>query len=124
MSHLVRTRLHRQIARCNSIINTDKAEYYSVNDSDTKKLWQELRVVKMTLPSHEASFFTQKIKMIQDMFLMSTTTVAPPMDLSPNLSYLSEVSENEILKIIKDSLTKSCLLDPVPTFLLKDCLDI
>ena len=28
------------------------------------------------------------------------------------------------MKIIKNSPTKSCLLDPVPTFLLKDCVDI
>ena len=29
-----------------------------------------------------------------------------------------------MLKIIKNSPIKSCLLDPVPTFLLKDCVDI
>ena len=69
-----------------------------------------------------ASFFTQKIKRIPDMFLASTTIVAPPTDLSPNLSHFYEVSENDVLKIIKNSPTKSCLLDPVPTFLLKDCV--
>ena len=43
---------------------------------------------------------------------------------TPNLSHRNVVSENEILKIIKKSLSKSCLLDPVHTFLLKDCVDI
>ena len=45
--------------------------------------------------------------------LTCTTTVAPPRDLPPNLSHFSKVSENEILKIIKNSPTKTCLLDPL-----------
>ena len=81
-SQLSRTRLYRQIAQCNAIINRDKAEYYStvINDNshDPKKLWQMLQQVlnkgsEMTLPPHQsdkslanqfASFFTQKIKRI------------------------------------------------------------
>ena len=141
-SQLSRDRLRRQIAWCNAIINRDKAEYYStvINDNsrDPKKLWQALRQVlnkgcKRNLPHHQsdkslanqfASFFTQKNKRIRDTFLASTTTVAPPMDLLPNLLCFCEVSENNVLKIIKNSPTKSCPLDPVPTFLLKDCVDI
>ena len=133
---------HRQIAQCNIIINRDKAEYYnniiSDNSRDPKKLWQALQHVlnkgrKMILPPHQsdkslvnqfASFFTQKIKRIRDTFLASTTTVVPPTDLPPNLSHFCEVSENDVLKIIKNSPNKSYLLDPVPTFLLKDCVDI
>ena len=34
------------------------------------------------------------------------------------------VTEDEIYKCISESPTKSCSLDPIPTFLLKDCLDI
>ena len=45
-SQLSRDRLRREIARCNAIINRDKAEYYStvINDNshDPKKLWQVL----------------------------------------------------------------------------------
>ena len=58
------------------------------------------------------------------MFTFSSTTVIPPMCKSPNLSRFNEVSENEVLKINKNSPTKSCLLDPVPTFLLKDYVKI
>ena len=75
---LSRTRLHRQIAQCNAIINRDKAKYYSTvindNSTDPKKLWQALRQVlnkgrEMTLSPHQsdkslanqfASFFTEK----------------------------------------------------------------
>ena len=37
---------------------------------------------------------------------------------------LNEVSENELLKIMKNSPKKSCLLDSVSTLLLKDCVEI
>ena len=58
------------------------------------------------------------------MFTASSTTVIPPMCTPPNLSRFNEVSENEVLKIIKNSPTKLCLFDPVPTFLLKHFVEI
>ena len=142
MSQLSRSILRRQIVRCNAIINRDKAEYYStiisVNSHDPKKLWHTLRHVpdegqEMTLPPHKsekslankfASFFHPKIKRICDMFTASSTVVIPPLCTPPNLPRFNEVSEDEVLKIIKNSPTKSCLLDPVPTSLLKDCVEI
>ena len=42
----------------------------------------------------------------------------------PNLFYINALQENEVLKIITNSPTKSCLLYPVPTFRLKDYVDI
>ena len=62
--------------------------------------------------------------MICGRFPVSSSTVIPPMCLPPNLYQFNEISENKVHKIIKRSLSKSCLLDPVPTFLLKDCVDI
>ena len=56
--------------------------------------------------------FHSKIKNIWDMFSVSAATVAPPMDLPPNLSNFVEVSENGLIKIIKNSHRKSCLLVP------------
>ena len=44
---LNRAKLHKQIARCNSLANKDKATYYRAlvneNGDDPKKLWQVLR---------------------------------------------------------------------------------
>ena len=137
-SQLSRSRLCRQIAWCSAIINRDKAEYYSTiisdNSHDPKKLWHTLRHKgqEMTLPPHKsekslankfASFFHQKIR-IRDMFTASSTVVIPPICTPTNLPRFNEVSENEVLKIIKNSPTKSYLLDPVPTFLLKYCVEI
>ena len=102
-SQLSRSRLRRQIARCNAIINSDKAEYYSTiisdNSRDRKKLWNTLRQVlnsgqESTLPPHQsekslankfASFFHKKIKRIRDMFTASSATVISPMCTPPNL---------------------------------------
>ena len=70
----------------------------------------------MILPPHQseksladkfASFFHQKIKRIRDMFTASSTAVILPMCTPPNVPGFYEVSENEVLKIIKNSPTKS-----------------
>ena len=50
-------------------------------------------------------------------------TVLPPTS-PPILNSFDSVSEDDVRKVISDSPTKSCLLDPIPTFLLKECLDI
>ena len=42
----------------------------------------------------------------------------------PGLFKFDDASPDNIAKVIKNSPTKSCLLDPWPTFLVKDCLDI
>ena len=40
------------------------------------------------------------------------------------MTVFRQVSEDAVDKIIKTSPTKSCLLDPGPTFLIKECIDI
>ena len=42
----------------------------------------------------------------------------------PGLVKFDDASPEDIVKVIKHSPTKSCLLDPWPAFLVKDCLDI
>ena len=86
---LNKSRLHRQIARCNSLVDKDKSNYYSKlisdNSHDPRKLWHVLRktlgrVSDMTLPPHDsdkaladqfASYFHNKIKTIIDTFIPS-----------------------------------------------------
>ena len=54
---------------------------------------------------------------------VSCNTVHPPCD-PPKLIIFTQVTQDEIDKIISKSPTKSCLLDPLPTFLIKECIDI
>ena len=42
----------------------------------------------------------------------------------PEFTQFCPVSEDEVLKIITKSPSKSCSLDPLPTFLVEECLDI
>ena len=140
---LNRSRLHRQIVRCNALVNKDKSDYYSKlisdNSHDSRKLWRELhktlnKVSDAALPSHEskksladqfASFFSNKIKKIRDNFgsIGTENDIHPPSD-PPKINVFRQVSEEAADKIIKASPTKSCLLDPLPTFLIKECIDI
>ena len=86
----------RQIARRNALINKEKS-----------------------------SFFSTKIKKIRDTFSPSGTVneVHPPSD-PPKITVFRQVSEYAVDKIIKTSPSESCLLDPWPTFLIKECIDI
>ena len=137
-----RARLRRQIARCNSLVNKDKANYFRnlvrENANDSKKLWQVLRSAlhsspEAILPSHESkkgladrfvTFFSDKIAKIRNSFSSSDSLTLPPPPDVPNFSCFKQVSQEEIRKIIMKSTTKSCLLDPWPTFLVKECIDI
>ena len=140
---LNRSRLRRQIVRCNALVNRDKSDYYnkviSDNSHDSRKLRRELhktlnKVSDATLPSHEsqksladqfASYFSNKIKNIRDNFgsIGTENDIHPPSD-PPKINVFRQVSEEAFDKIIKTSPTKSCLLDPLPTFLIKECIDI
>ena len=137
-----RARLRKQIARCNSLVNKDKSNYYrslvNENTQDSKKLWQVIRTIlhsdrESVLPSHQSkeclanrfvTYFSEKITKIRDSFSSTDSFSLPaPSDL-PSFDSFNEVSDEEIQKAIMKSPTKSCLLDPWPTFLVKECLDI
>ena len=141
-SELNRSRLRRQISWCNRLANKEKGSYYTnlitANSRDPKKLWQSLmkvlhRTSETVLPAHSsdksladmfASFFSNKISKIRDTFSTSGSFNDALDSLPPAFNAFKPVSEDEVYKYISESPTKSCSLDPIPTFLLKDCLDI
>ena len=141
-TQLNRSRLCKQIAWCNLLANKDKGSYFTnlitANSDDPKKLWQSLRKVlhrtsETVLPAHSseksladtfASFFTNKISKIRDTFPTSGSFNDAPESVPPAFNTFKPVAEDEVSKYIKESPTKPCPLDPIPTFLLKDCLDI
>ena len=71
-----------------------------------------------------ASFFTNKISKIRDTFSTSSSFTETPDSVPAAFNSFKPVTEDEVSKCINESRTKSCLLDPIPTFLFKDCLDI
>ena len=132
----------KQIAWCNTLITRDKFNYYrnliSDNAHDSKKRWQNLHsvlhsVLKKVLPSHAShiglancfvTFFSDKISKIRDSFTNTDFFTLPALLDVPKFDLFKSVSEDEVRKVITKSPTKSCLLDPWPTFLVNECLAI
>ena len=119
-----------------------KSKYFSNkiydNSRDQKKLFQiadQLLYRKKTspLPSHAdvnelaedfADYFTQKIEAIRDSFAPSNYVFKQNLICIPKLRKLEHTNQDELKKIILSANSKSCALDPIPTVLLKSCLDV
>ena len=138
-----RSKLRRQINKCNSIINKSKGQFYTDiinnNSADSNKLWRELGNVLhrksriTTLPEGKndkslanlfSSFFTDKITRIHNSFTnQSANSILP--DITPaSFHNFSSVTETDVQKVLLGSPTKSCTLDPWPTFLVKEFSEI
>ena len=61
---------------------------------------------------------------IRDTFSTSGSFNDSPDSVPPAFNAFMPVTEDEVYKCISESPTKSCSLDPIPTFLLKNYLDI
>lgn len=81
---------------------------------------------KKSLANDFSRFFHNKIQMLLNrLTIISLPTVSIDLPESCGSSFTSfhEVSKEEVQKIIMNSATKSCALDPIPTILFKQCLD-
>ena len=129
----------------NNLLNTTKQDYFKnkiESATSTKELFKVCnnllnRTNENVLPSHSCAtelanrfvnYFGDKIKSIrQDLEDSSNTpdytiNVANDFDGVP-LDKFRIVSQEEVRKIISSSPSKSCSLDPIPTSILKLCLD-
>ena len=77
-----------------------------------------------------ADFFEEKIRLIHD-GLAKLKDDSIPLDPDPMfaphkqcLTDFSPVTEEDVEKVIKQAAPKSCCLDPAPTQLIKECLDV
>ena len=137
-SVLNRSKLRRQISKCNTIINKSKGNFYTEiihkNSDDSRKLWKELNNIlhrksesvlpeckdDKSLANRFSSFFTNKITKIHSSFNSQSAHSLSP-DVAPaSLDNFTPVIENQVGKVILDSPTKSCMLDPWPTYLVKE----
>ena len=108
-----------------------KSAYNSLIMQSLRKVLH--RTSETVLPAHSsdksltdmfASFFSNKTSKIRDSFSTSGSFNDAPDSVPPAFNAFMLVTEDEVYKCISESPTKSCSLDPIPTFLLKDCLDI
>jgi len=131
----------------NKLIDKAKKDFYAgiiaESSKDQKKLFKVVDSLlhnskETPLPSYEspeemanrfADFFIEKIVKIRENLAKSLQNdVQNNPDRCPpkcpvELSTLEPASEDEIKKLIMSSSTKSCNLDPIPTWLLKECID-
>ena len=80
----------------------------------------------ISLAERFSDFFASKIESIKDILKNSSNTdISIPISDSCNSSFseFSPVSEDSVRDIIMKSSSTSCSLDPIPTWLLKKCLD-
>ena len=120
-----------------------KSDYYtnmvSNNSESPRQLWNCINQIlhrrpAPPLPNHVSikslgdsfsSHFNDKIRLIRSAFLdhtLSTVNVASPRVNSLLVSF-EPATADEVKTIIMSSPNKSCELDPLPTVLLKSCLD-
>jgi hypothetical protein len=143
--------VHKEIYReqknkLTHMIENSKKEFYhdKINETkgDQKALFKCVnsllyRSRSSSLPIHDSKqelcdtmsdFFTNKVKTIRSQLekvKSSSTSVLPDEPKSStHLKVFEQYTEEDIKNIISKTPTKSCCLDPIPTSLLKDCLDI
>ena len=128
----------------NSLILDSKKTFYNDKiDScagDQKELFKIIDKImhnyeEPQLPSHNsldefsnkfADFFVTKISEIRKQVINNSTsnTWTDEKIFSPELlADFYPATENEIKKLIKESPSKSCSSDPIPTWLIKKCID-
>ena len=129
------------------LINSAKRDYFStkisVCSNDSKSLFSIVEKLLHTktepvLPEHISlqeladrfsKYFISKIEDIRSQILASTdkslptNTVTKVGDNVPSFASFQPLSDSEMRKLITSSPSKSCSLDPIPTWLLKECLD-
>ena len=131
---------HQERTRYNNMCKSAKAEYYheKIDDcgNDTKKMFQITDSLmkgsrERVLPSHECpemlsndlvGFFSDKVKKISNMFPAGSDGGVTPLQTA-HLTDFQPVTAEQVRKIILSGNSKSCSLDPIPTKLLKECLD-
>ena len=87
-----------------------------------------------TAPSSEvlanrfADFFCQKIEVIRnDLFARYTPVANSLVDAqacSAELNELERMTEDQVKSLINSCLLKTCILDPLPASIMKDCMDV
>ncbi len=144
-----KTELARQSYRSQCVIvvreiSIAKTNYYSrlIEDSKgdqkslfkiTNRLLENQQAEK--LPSHDnalqlanqfGTFFQDKIQTLREHVALdgiATHLEDSPQNTDASLKYLRPTTVDEIRKIIMSRPNKACELDPIPTWLLKNCLD-
>ena len=142
-SAINRRRYRAAVNRYNFLLEQSRRRHYSTviaeNNGNPKALWNTFKKIlhktsTIILPDHISPtdlantfghFFSDKIVKIRVALESSVpVSLTIPKSNSSALTSFEPVSEDDILKILRSSNTKSSDLDPIPTALVKECADI
>ena len=135
---------HKLRNQYSTFLKSASVTYYSnfidLYAGDSRKLFRVVNSLcteplETALPEHTdptklanefGTFFLKRIEIIKenlDKFQVQEPRLIP---VTPreNLESFSALSIEEVSKIVQESSNASCRLDPVPTWLLKSCLDV
>ena len=143
-THLDRSRYKQQCHLCKRMMTKAKSKYLAdviaENSDNPRRLWNSInnilhRIPPLALPEftsvkslcdHFSRHFVDKIETIRSKFpdkVQNIPQVQKP-EIRSKMNVFERASEDEIKKLILSSSSKSCDLDPMPTSVLKNCLDI
>jgi hypothetical protein len=129
----------RQVRDMHAFYRERESQYWSVciaaNSGNSKKLWKSMSSVLLrdrkssmqpspeVTADHLAQFFVDKVDGVR-----AATENAPPptftLHTGQRLSGFSEVSIEDVRKILLQSPPKTCALDPLPTSVLREVVDV
>ena len=134
----------QQCHLCNRMMTKAKSKYLgdviAENSDNPRRLWNLMNNILYIIPSpalpeftsvkslcdHFSRYFVDKIETIRSEFpdkVQNIPQVQKP-EIRSKINVFERASEDEIKKLILSSSSKSCDLDPIPTSVLKNCLDI
>ena len=147
-SHLDFKKYREHCRKMNILIQQTKHEHYSKkildHAGDTKALFKVTKTLlgnnkDVQLPDHECQeelanrfneYFTSKVQNIRNEITKNGAPTSGHTNQLPKtehpinfLSNFKNITEEEVSKLILKSPSKSCELDPIPTWLLKKCID-
>ena len=143
-THLDRSRYKHQCHLCNRMMTKAKSKYLAnfiaENSDNLRRLWNSINNILHRIPppalpeftsvkslcDHFSRYFVDKIETNRSKFpdkVQNIPQVQKP-EIRSKMNVFERASEDEIKKFIFSSSSKSCDLDPIPTSVLKNCLEI
>ena len=136
-------RRRRQLHLCNRMMSKSKSDYYtsllSNNSANPRHMWNSVNKILHrekskplpdytsldTLCSSFSKFFTDKITLIRSNFVTNDHShdFPEPPHVENIMNQFAPTTTSEVRTIILKSTNASCDLDPLPTRLLKQCID-
>ncbi|XP_072046572.1 uncharacterized protein [Amphiura filiformis] len=130
-----------QREQVNSLICVAKQEYYKneLAQADTKTVFKKVNTLlnrsTKALPAHESSQDLSNNEKVSNIYKClendvvelcneTFTNVDPERSASCSLTNFDVLSENDVLEYVQKSPAKSCCLDPIPTWLIKQHPDM